>query len=101
MRWQYIKIALLGGLLGFAGQCLGDYFFWSMDGPVCSVVLREDRLLAVYPGSCTAQREQQVNQLIWQAIFLMWLRDRAELAGRSGAIAAFLGVSSLVAADHL
>jgi hypothetical protein len=48
-----------------------------------------------------APHVQQAKQLIWQLIFLSWLSDRGELAGRTAAIAAFLGVSSLMAADHL
>src|ERR1700730_11105951 len=100
-----MKVALIVGLLGFAGQCVGDFFCWQMRdcGPTpyrysvdFQSVRYQQSVMVWFYG-----RAQQANPLIWQAILLMWLRDRGELAGRTAAIAAFLGVSIMLGADQI
>ncbi len=100
MHWRYIKAALICGLLGFAGQGVGDFFCWHIGGASVTPYDYQCHKRMWLETEFGAQH-MQANQLIWQAVFLMWLIDRGEVAVRTAAIAAFLGVSSLMAADHL
>jgi hypothetical protein len=105
MHWRYFKAALIGGLLGFAGQCVGDFFCWQMrgGGPTpyrysvdFQSVHYQQSVMVLFYG-----RAQQANPLLWQAVFLMWVIDRGEVAVRTAAIAACLGVSTMLGADQL
>jgi len=102
MRWRYVKAVLLGALLGFAGQFLTDFFCWvAPDGAATPQHQFYVNGEIWWDRSFPPQLRSQAQQLCCQFYFLYWLRHRGEVALRIAAVAALLGVSSVMAADQL
>jgi len=104
MRWRYIKVTLIGALLGFAGQFMTDFFCWNAFcvGKTSQQILSSgfvDRALAECYHSQNLQ--PQAHLLIYQLMTLRWLSDRGEIAGRTAAVAALLGASAVLATDQI
>lgn len=103
MDWRYIKAALICGVLGFIGQFIGDFFCYRLD----------NRGLTAYKYSVSPSSQQvamapyrsadraAASRMLWQLLFLGWLYERSEVAVRSAAIVALLGVSAIMGADQI
>lgn len=88
MRWKRVVIgAVLGGMLGLAGQLVTDFWIF-FDGTF-------DRILGIY-----GQRQNQARQVLYQLDLLYWLVQRGEIASRTALIVAFLCVSATLAFDR-
>jgi hypothetical protein len=100
MRWRKILIgSVLGGLLGFCGFFVVDFFCWKSNGETmafylgCTINVDLDRIKKGH--------KPQGVVLLHEAALLYWLMNRGELAGRTAVIVAFLGASSMFAAEKL
>lgn len=95
MHRRYIIGALLGALLGFFGFCVTDFVTGGLSGHWWDGSL--DRELAKH---LPEHQVQYARNLVYEAMVLSWLKERAELAGRTAAIAACIAISSMLAADR-
>lgn len=111
MRWKYIKIALLGAVLGFFGQMLCDFFMptngFEPEKP------GEKRAQSAFQMLCMLHEDEdetrpynetfmsKADPLIFQVIALCWIAKRSEVALRTSAISALLLVAIVRTVEHL
>jgi hypothetical protein len=112
---QYVVGAMVGGLLGFLCQFVGDNVFlhpyqvnqagaceWIPGGSSQFNYYRSGNLARYVARRIPVQGYQaEGHQLIYQIMLLAWLRDRGDIAGRTAAWTAFLGASAVLAGDQL
>jgi hypothetical protein len=103
MRWRSIIVGLvIGGFVGFAGQWAADFFLGILPGRVPYEYLRNGGLeLEQKKWRMNVITNPDGQRLFYTGIFLHWLDIRGDVASRTGAIAALLGASSVLAADEL
>jgi hypothetical protein len=102
VRWKRVIIgAVLGGLLGFGGQLLKDYFYW------VAIVDAKTPYQYITDGTLASKAAQvgpvyqwQKRAVMCEGIFLFWLVYRGDLAGRTALILAFIGASAALALDR-
>jgi len=104
MFWRKVITGLLfGALLGFMGQFAIDSLVWPLSAEdhfgICEYVFA--RNFCGWLKRIEPERVEQTRMLLLRALLLHWLQERGELAGRTAMMVAFLGVSSVLAADHL
>jgi hypothetical protein len=107
VRWKKVVIgAVLGGLLGFGGQFVVDFFYFDCEDPPS-----RDRILTMYQ---TASGQADANFRVWmpgiaidrarpliyQGVILAWLMRRGDIASRTALIVAFLSASAALAVDR-
>jgi hypothetical protein len=97
MHWRYFKATLIGGLLASTGFVVADLVTGAWCGHWWDGGL--DRVIAQHVPMRKLQ--PQARQLVYQSIFLRWLLQRGELAGRITAIGALLGASAVLARDQI
>lgn len=110
MRWKYIKIALLGAVLGLFGQMLADFFIpsygFSDTGPENRKKTSLFQLLCEihFDGSETRPYSEtflsKAEPLIAQGIALCWIARRSDVAFRTAAISALLLVAIVQTIEH-
>ena len=96
MHRRYIIGALLGALLGFFGFCVTDFVTGGLSGHWWDGSI--ERELAKH---LPEHQVQYARNLLYEAMVLGWLKERAELAGRTATIAACIGISYVLSADRL
>ena len=105
MRWKRVVIgAALGGLLGFGGQFVADFFLWdnsepSIQQPITPYKVIFDR----DPESESAlppARAKELRSIYLQIILWVWLLRRGEMASHTALIVAFLAASAALAFDR-
>ncbi len=103
MRRRYIIGALLGVLLGFAGQFFVDFFCWTPGNNGTLYQFFSDKYFERNMARWVRapQLQSKAHQLVYQVVFLYWLSERGPSACGTAVIVAFLGASSLLAADYL
>jgi len=115
MHWRKIIIgAVLGGLLGFIGQLSADFFWWPSpideSNRTCYEYVfcgtPDDERVGRTLESCLRlelppEKRNQGRLLFFEGIFLFWLQERWKFVGQTVLIGAFLGASSVLAADQI
>jgi hypothetical protein len=108
MRWKRVVIvAVIGGLLGFGGQLVADFFCWS---PIISNgTQRPPGFEFIFSGSLDrlivrhniqAQQMLQARALWFQGTLLLWLGQRGEIIDRITLWGAFVGATAALAFDQ-
>src|ERR1700722_18115736 len=99
MRWKRVVIgAVLGGLLGFGGQFVIDFFWWTPQKGEATMNSCARHIFSSEPLMFfDAKHMQQAQGLYSLGFLLVWLDRRADLATRSALIVAFFGASAAVA----
>ncbi|HIA55073.1 MAG TPA: hypothetical protein EYN91_23815 [Candidatus Melainabacteria bacterium] len=109
MRWKYIKIALIGAVLGFFGQLLCDLFLPGMDfitnrmsNQPRSVIaqywqLRSDSMARAGDRSFFMKAEP----IVAQGVALCWMARRSGIAFRTAVITSLLLVAIAQGLDYI
>lgn len=98
---HYIKTALIGWSLGFAGCCLVDFFDWRPCECTFFEALTDPYYMRSMELSFPADPAKAQN-LCYQKYVLFWLmQHREELAFRAASLVAVLSVSSVFAMEHM
>ena len=104
MRWKRVVAgAVLGGLLGFGGQFVADFFCWDTpdDRKTPYRIFFDGTLDGYLPHyGRTLERQSQARQIFYQVYILYWLVRRGEIASRTTLIVAFLCVSAALALEQ-
>lgn len=113
MQWRYVKGALLGGLLGFAGQFLFDFVFlhpqtqkqdgtyeWEPGGSSVYNYFCRGGVDRTITTQFPVQHRAQAHQLFFECLLIDWLYDRGDLAGQTAVWTAILAGSFLAMRDR-
>lgn len=115
MQRRYIIGALIGGLVGFSCQFIGDNFllhpvYKNSTGECIWVPGTNSQFNFLVGGNLdryvateipNKQFHARGHELVYQEMLLLWVRDRAELAGRTAILTAFWFALVILAADRL
>jgi hypothetical protein len=108
LRWKYLKIALIGALLGFLGQFLFDFFTPNIDVDYHGHRQKDSAFqifCSMHGNSKLCAEDQnlvmQCIPLFFQALTLIWLSESSEGALRTAAISALLLVAIVQSIEHL
>jgi hypothetical protein len=101
VRWKRVVIgAVLGGLLGFGGQFVADFFGWGFIDN--GYGLQSLWTLSKSSGFDLFWTEhgERGRELWAQSILLAWLDQRGDLAYRTALFVAFFSASAALALDR-
>jgi hypothetical protein len=104
LRRLRIMAPLLGAILGFGGQMVADFCFWTPPGSHCDSKISCIGAWWNWHDNVQVQAQQyrQARDLLCQFYFLFWLKERGDIAARTMLIAAFIGAaSSTIAANYI
>ncbi len=115
MQRRYIIAALIGGVVGFTCQFLFDNallrpVYKNSTGECEWVPSTNSQFNFVASGNINRYVAITVpnnefyargRELVYQEMLLLWVRDRAELAGRTAILSAFWFACVVLASDHL
>jgi hypothetical protein len=98
VRWKRVLIgAVLGGVLGFAGQLVLDFFCWAPSGSETVWRCIDSGEISHHIARFMPKHEHAALELWYQLVFLWWLNERGQTASQTVLIVAFLGASAALA----
>ena len=115
MQKRYIVAALIGGVVGFSCQFIGDNFllhpvYKNSSGDCEWVPGTNSQFMFLGTGDVDRYVARMIpkqefrargHDLVYQQLLILWVRDRAELASRTAILTAFWFACVILGADQM